>query len=1029
MGTVYKLEQHLNDICKESPEYGDLLATWNINKKSYTEALKPIMQNYSHYTEHGDAHSEAILANIELLLGEEQIRKLSPTDTWMILQAAYLHDLGMSLMCSKIEEDWETEEFQQYLKELEHSADAFLREGAGYLRDLRQNLDRSDFEKSWPLQIRRYTTVIVSDYYRKFHGELSQDYIYDLKGKWGISLDFNGLIQNRLIVLLGAVAYLHTQEAEEVMKLDYMSNGHNADYIHPRFVAEMIRMGDLLDADNNRNNPYLHKAIGTIPESSSNHVKKHNSTRHILITPDLIEFRADCENPKIYRETRNFISWLVSETDFLNREWTAIVPREFLGHAPRLGKTEVLLNGKPDLNGVTDLRFEISQEKAFDLIEGSNLYEDRYIFIREVIQNAMDACKIQMWRDLKNGKYDAWVSEEVRKELTPFEVDSKIFENYKVTVEMKNVGQELIEVKISDNGTGISVETLKQMCNVGASYWERKKLRREIDEMPLWLKPTAGFGIGLQSIFLVTDKFEIVSKSENEEIHATVESRKQNGYVQISNSGTGRNQGTDIILYIPQDENFRFSFSGETVKYFTEKYDPFGGENRSLQYKILDVIAEHCGNTYFPIETYVEAEKALTIEPKRFAIADEGWEKEENYYYKMGNDRISMEMWDLESCTFFSWKIGGIRHYVNECLFKGMKTNNGGSHCKEGIQLEMDTYGLETRESLTLSRKKLTDSALEKIGTLCDRSFAFYKAKLLEKFAAMEEDIFQKEWGDSDRAEELFVFWSVLDGKERKCMIEEYPNRFQQVPLEVETFCVDKEKRSVNLEKRKFYDVVKQPDKIAYVNLSDIVKVPIEQQKNEDLQCVKEILERSIDRIPAEYIIVDERLCRELKSYGISNVSIVEDEKTILFFSICESDEDCCVRVDEEVKQFILQFLGEKSRVCDSNFWYGDTRRKFIPVFYDYKELAVKRRIFGMNGMTFPQTAILISPILPEDEACRNSMEKELWAENILQRRDFERLVDYVYENQVKAGTYSKEVIVKKYKELIQEYYEIAAGK
>ena len=125
-----------------------------------------------------------------------------------------------------------------------------------------------------------------------------------------------------------------------------MSNGHNTDYIHPRFVAEMIRMGDLLDADNNRCNPFLYKTLTKMPDSSEKHIKKHNAARHILITPDLIEFRADCESNEVYRETRNFLTCLIREMDFLTKEWAELVPKEFSGHAPRLGKTEAVCLGE-----------------------------------------------------------------------------------------------------------------------------------------------------------------------------------------------------------------------------------------------------------------------------------------------------------------------------------------------------------------------------------------------------------------------------------------------------------------------------------------------------------------------------------------------------------------------------------------------------------------------------------------------------------------------------------------------------------
>lgn len=103
----YKLEQHLVEVCNNTT-YANLLSVWNINKKMCHDVLSTVVINYPHYTKHDISHCEAIITNIEMLLGEETIRLLSPTDTWLLLHAAYLHDIGMVIEYKKIEENWES---------------------------------------------------------------------------------------------------------------------------------------------------------------------------------------------------------------------------------------------------------------------------------------------------------------------------------------------------------------------------------------------------------------------------------------------------------------------------------------------------------------------------------------------------------------------------------------------------------------------------------------------------------------------------------------------------------------------------------------------------------------------------------------------------------------------------------------------------------------------------------------------------------------------------------------------------------
>lgn len=381
----YKLEQHLTEICNSSATYKNLLSVWNINKKMCQDVLNTVVMNYPHYTNHDVSHCEAIITNIEMLLGEKVIRALSPTDTWLLLQAAYLHDIGMVIECKKIEQNWESKEFQEYLHEMEDSNDDSMAKNAKFINSLGDKLGKKENVSSWPVHVRNAVTLLIAEYYRRKHAETSGSYVKDMGSMFHLDFSFNNLIQERLIQLLGDIICLHTQSGRKILDLDYRTNGFNADYAHPRFIAQMLRMGDLLDADNNRFNSTNEFVFGEIPDSSKNHWEKHKSARHILITPDIIEYRADCESEQVYRETRNFLSWLKEEVEFWALNWKSIMPANINGSAPKLGKCELLLNGVPDIQGLSDLQFSISPEKAFEIIEGSNLYEDRFVFLREVI--------------------------------------------------------------------------------------------------------------------------------------------------------------------------------------------------------------------------------------------------------------------------------------------------------------------------------------------------------------------------------------------------------------------------------------------------------------------------------------------------------------------------------------------------------------------------------------------------------------------------------------------------------------------
>ena len=671
----YKLEQHLTEICNSSATYKNLLSVWNINKKMCQDVLNTVVMNYPHYTNHDVSHCEAIITNIEMLLGEKVIRALSPTDTWLLLQAAYLHDIGMVIECKKIEQNWESKEFQEYLHEMEDSNDDSMAKNAKFINSLGDKLGKKENVSSWPVHVRNAVTLLIAEYYRRQHAETSGSYVKDMGSMFHLDFSFNNLIQERLIQLLGDIICLHTQSGRKILDLDYRTNGFNADYAHPRFIAQMLRMGDLLDADNNRFNLANEFVFGEIPDSSKNHWEKHKSARHILITPDIIEYRADCESEQVYRETRNFLSWLKEEVEFWALNWKSIMPANINGSAPKLGKCELLLNGVPDIQGLSDLQFSISPEKAFEIIEGANIYDDKFVFLREVVQNALDACKVQLWRDLCEGRYKSWVENTVKdiKELQPFEIRQEVFNNYAIGIHMHDYDDTHIKVIVKDNGVGLSAEQLKKICNVGVSYSGNKKRKEEIESMPLWLRPTAGFGIGLQSIFLVTKEFEIYSKAAGEDgIYAKVTSRRKNGYVQVTKSDKLKYQGTEIHIVVPRNLYSKIEFISNTYTYIQNEYDPFSNKRDLIYYKVWDILRMIMKKTYFPVTLYANETVIDTIKSEHFEKLEKRATNDRYMLRKL--PKYGMELWDRQTSTKVSimlesaHKIGRSQYF-----FKGIE--------------------------------------------------------------------------------------------------------------------------------------------------------------------------------------------------------------------------------------------------------------------------------------------------------------------------------------------------------------------
>lgn len=101
-------------------------------------------------------------------------------------------------------------------------------------------------------------------------------------------------------------------------------------------------------------------------------------------------------------------------------------------------------------------------------MEGTSIYRDNYVGIREIIQNAIDASLLQLWNDLLQNKYSSYglSKDDVADglDLLQFKGAGKasIFGNYDITVEViKDELQNKVFIVVKDKGIGISKEEIK----------------------------------------------------------------------------------------------------------------------------------------------------------------------------------------------------------------------------------------------------------------------------------------------------------------------------------------------------------------------------------------------------------------------------------------------------------------------------------------------------------------------------------------------------------------------------------------
>ncbi len=536
------LEKHLEKMSQENSEYLRINDMWRVIKHSVSSVLNNVSIYFPHFSLHNATHSKTICLQIERFLGEKRIERLSVTDTFMLLLVFYMHDIGMALRYEEINEKFRTKEFRQVISELIYSDDKELSQAAKRLQCF-DNEYKSDIDSieqySTSIEVYNDVLLIIESTFRGSHAEKSAE---EIKNRLNLPKD----IGIRFVDLISEICRLHQQNIENIMNLPYKCNGMVDDYTHPRFIASMLCLGDLLDLDTDRFNEDILKAATPMPTISKLHMLKHESVKHFLVEPEGIELVSDSKSVDVYRLMRDWVQLIKDNCNFLAVNWIQIAPNDF-ANAPYLKKCDLFINGSTKWLSYANLKFNITNEKAFELLKGAGIYKNKFVCFREIIQNAIDATLLQLWNV---GKAKGILTGESKpKDLNVFNWD-----DYIIKADIKLNENDKVEIAFRDYGIGITNEDLQFITQIG--YGKNVKKTKMIETMPAWLRPSGAFGMGLQSIFQLTDKFEIITKTDCEVAKKVIFESVSNGkgYIIVEDYDKPFVQGTQLSFEVDESK-------------------------------------------------------------------------------------------------------------------------------------------------------------------------------------------------------------------------------------------------------------------------------------------------------------------------------------------------------------------------------------------------------------------------------------------------------------------------------------------
>lgn len=156
-------------------------------------------------------------------------------------------------------------------------------------------------------------------------------------------------------------------------------------------------------------------------------------------------------------------------------------------------------DGKPVFRGWN--RFNLDEQRVQELLMGEQLYRDRGLAVRELYQNALDACRYRAAREeylrQTQGRPTAWAGEIVIRQGTD------------------ESGRPYLDC--ADNGVGMGIAELTGVFSrAGARFADLTEFRDEKAawarcDPPIELFPNSRFGIGVLSFFMLADEITITT--------------------------------------------------------------------------------------------------------------------------------------------------------------------------------------------------------------------------------------------------------------------------------------------------------------------------------------------------------------------------------------------------------------------------------------------------------------------------------------------------------------------------------------
>jgi molecular chaperone HtpG len=450
---------------------------------------------FSFYTLHNPAHARKLVHLAGEIISSGTLAQLSPLELALIVCAAFLHDLGMSLSSVERARIIESPDFADTLQQWP--------EIGRRLAAARTSLATPHCERRelLELEVFQLQEAALSHHLRARHTTRAryEELVARIKRQVGRT----DLFQVSDVSFEDVLIDICESHGLDTGVLAEVSGPYEARFprdlvlgdqpLNTQFCAAVLRLTDILDFDRERTPRVLFESLGIedndLPGSRTTLLEwqKHMAVYATEFSDHELVFSAESHHPAVEAAIIEFgklIERELRDTLFVLRNNPAQVTEKYALQLPSAVRTRIRSQGYT----FHDIRMRLDGTAITNLLMGERLYSQPAAALRELIQNAVDACQ---FRVRLSG-------------TTPAPA---------VSVTLQQGVGEAKWIEVVDNGIGMDEHVISQyLFQVGRCYYDSPECQRLIAGHPGdRFVPISRFGVGIASVFMLGDLLEITT--------------------------------------------------------------------------------------------------------------------------------------------------------------------------------------------------------------------------------------------------------------------------------------------------------------------------------------------------------------------------------------------------------------------------------------------------------------------------------------------------------------------------------------